>query len=188
MRDWGLIGAAAQAILAAVFTLSGVSKTVTFQAFGETLEHLGVQAEFARRAAFGVVAVESLTGLGLAVFPTSAWPRLVALLLGLGFAGAGVRALQANEKIACSCFGGLSQSALGWRQLQLLPVWLVLAGAAQWWSPSWDPALGLLGVGVFLLIVTIVRLARHVPGWRRLRTERLVIGDLRAEAELAARQ
>jgi uncharacterized membrane protein YphA (DoxX/SURF4 family) len=177
-----LIGWLAQAALAIVFFVSAVAKVAALTTFADTVRRLGVPGRWANGAATIVVSLEFLAAVALAVVPASFWPRLLVVVLAVLFAGAGVKALREKEKIACSCLGGLSNGVLGWQQLQLLPVWLVLAGLAQFGPPSWDAFVGLMGLTAVSFIAVAGHFRRHLPAWWKLRAERLAVGELRDEA------
>src|SRR2546421_659717 len=122
MHAWTTVaGVGAQAALAAVFVVSALSKALNVRELRRTVEKLGVPAS----AAGIITAAEFVTAMALVMQPAASWPRGCVVVLAILFAGAGVRALASNEKITCSCFGG-KRGLLGWRQLQLLPLWLLL--------------------------------------------------------------
>jgi len=101
---------------------------------------------------------------------------MLVVALALAFALAGVKGLQAEEPIDCSCFGNLRQRVLGWRQAALLPCWLLLAALAQWSPPSWSARQGMVAFTALVLAVAYWQVLRAVPAWRALRGDRLALG------------
>src|SRR6266545_474740 len=106
MSHWitGLVGPAAQVLLAGVFTFAALAKTLTLPEVAGTLQRLGARPALALPAAGGVVAAELAVGVGLLISPAQRWPRV------LGVALAALLAV-----FAC---GRLPQQLRLWRQLR----------------------------------------------------------------------
>jgi hypothetical protein len=165
--DVPLLGLAAQLALASVLLLAGFSKVVRPRDLRQVLVDLGLANRLAGAATAVVIATEIAAGGALLTLPAQAWPRAVALVLAAGFADAGAIALLRRERIVCHCFGSLGSGSLGRRQIALLPVWLLLAGLAQWRPPDWGAETGLLLVSIVLLALA----AMEIPRERRLRSK-----------------
>lgn len=161
------IGIAAQVCLAVVLLLAGFSKAVKPRELRHVLVRLGLAGRAASGAAGLVIGAEITVGVALLALPAQLWPRAAALALAAGFAGAGTVALLRREPIACHCFGSLGSGSLGRRQVVLFPVWLLLAGLAQWQPPAWKMEVGLLLVSFVLLALA----GLQVPRERRLRSK-----------------
>jgi len=158
-----VVGAVAQIAPAIVLLSAALAKVLDLKGFRRTLARLGVP----ELAAPVVVGVEFLTAVALLVAPAAWWPRALVVLLGTGFAAAGLVVVLAGKRVDCRCFGSAGRGVLGWRQVAWLPVWLVAAGVAQWWTPDWgvDTGFALLAFAVLGL------LAMRVPdGLRTVRT------------------
>lgn len=172
-----VLGGAAQLVLATVFVHAATAKLRSPADLRRTLERLGVWPALAGGLAASVIAAELAAGLGLLAVPSSPWPRVLVVLLGFGFAAAGLAALASRQQIACACFGGSRPGRLGWRQVAWLPVWLALAAMAQWRPPGWSLEQGLLGVSLLALGLLAWQLPAELRIWRQLRGDRLAVGD-----------
>lgn len=179
MSHWitGLVGPAAQVLLAGVFTFAALAKTPTLPEVAGTLQRLGARPALALPAAGGVVAAELAVGVGLLISPAQRWPRVLGVALATGFAVAGLWAVLTRRQVPCSCFGNLRREALGWRQVALLPCWLALVAAAQWRPPAWGARQGLLGLAALLAVFVCGRLPQQLRLWRQLRSDRLAIDE-----------
>src|SRR5437588_144813 len=81
------------------------------------------------RAASLLATCELATGLALAMLPASWLTASLVALLGVTFAiGAGL-AIWRGLQVECACFGSALSARLGWRQLSLLPIWLLVASS-----------------------------------------------------------
>lgn len=167
-----LLGSASLGLLAGAFALAGLSKAIAIRDFRWTLERLGFREAHTGPAAVGVVGAELLAAAGLLIQPAQAWPRWLVAALAVAFALAGAKALKAAEPIDCNCFGSVGRGFLGWRQIVLLPCWLVLLAMAQRSSPSWSVRQGLSLLAILILAVAYWQVLRGVPVWRRVRGER----------------
>ncbi|MEU6035899.1 MauE/DoxX family redox-associated membrane protein [Actinomadura sp. NPDC047616] len=177
MLDWTVPGSTAQVCLAAVLTYSSLAKISGLGAFREVLLRLGAGG-LARPLAVAVITAELCAGVMLLAVPEAWWPRALVVLLALGFAGAGVRALALREQVHCNCFGtGGGSAPLGRRQLALLPAWLAAAGLAQAGAPGWDAERGLAVLAVLLIACTGLRLVPAVRALRTLRAERAAFAE-----------
>jgi hypothetical protein len=183
-----LLGSVSLGLLAVVFAAAGLAKAIGVRDFRWTLERLGVKEAHSRPVALGVVAAELLAAAGLLISPALTWPRVLVAALAVAFAVAGVKALRAEEPIGCNCFGNLRQGLLGWRQVVLLPCWLLLTAMAQWSPPRWSASQGLVALTAIVLAVAYRQVLRAIPVWRALRSDRLALGRDRGlvMADLAA--
>jgi hypothetical protein len=141
---------------------------------------LGVRPVLTRPVAVGVITTEFVAAVGLAISPAALWPRTLIVVLAVAFALAGLKALVARERIDCNCLGNVREGLLGWRQIVLLPCWLLLAAMAQLRPPTWDTGQGLLGLAAFVLVLAYWQLLGLVPGWRTLRGDRIALDEDRA--------
>jgi hypothetical protein len=123
------------------------------------------------------VAAELVAAVGLLLLPARAWPRALVGLLALAFALAGARALATRQRIDCNCFGGERGELLGWRQVLLLPGWLVLAAAAQRYPPGWSPRQGLLAMSAVVVGLACWRAPEELRLLRRLGDDRRAIDE-----------
>lgn len=169
------VAVAAQLAVAVVFLHAALSKAAGLSIMQDTIEQLGVRGPLSRPAAVAVVAAELLAAVTLLTVPASWWPRVLAGSLAIGFAGAGVWAVATKRRVACRCFGNANTGLLGWRQVQLLPVWLGLLALAQWRSPDWTAHEG----GAVLAVAIFGLMAWRMPGSlrlvRALRADRIAI-------------
>jgi len=172
------LGPVAQALLAAVFAFSSLSKLARLRDLQRTLAALGLIEVLTRPAAITVVSAELAAALGLATVPQQAWPRLLAAILAVGFAAVGVRALRLHRQIECACFGGARRGTLGWRQVQLLPLFLLALVVAEGNPPNLTLAEGLLGLAVLLLGFSYWLAARGAGLWRRIRDDRVAQDEI----------
>lgn len=168
-------GAGAQLALGGVFLWAALSKTLALKGLREAIGGLGAPAGVTRLAAPAVVAVECLTGVGLLLVPGSSVPRAVVVLLAVGFAAAGGTAIVTKRRIACNCFGSLGRGMLGRRQLAQFPLWLGLAGIAEWGTPVWSRTDGLLVLAFVLFGMCAVRLPGLLKPIRKLRADRIAL-------------
>jgi hypothetical protein len=167
--------AISQVALATVFVWAGLSKSLAVGGLADSIERLGFGAALAKPVAVTVIGAELTAAIGLFVFPSSIWPRALVGLLAAGFAIAGLMAVGSKRRIACACFGNLGRGLLGWRQVLLLPLWLGLAGLAQWQPPGWTMQEGLVIFAFALLALVVPRLPRHLRMVRRLREDRVAL-------------
>jgi hypothetical protein len=172
-----LAGVASQVALAALFLVAGLAKAPAVGRLQRTIEQLGLDRARAGPAAVVVVGSEVVAAAGLLVSPAASWPRLLVVVLAGGFAVAGLKALSAKEPIGCSCFGNVGQGRLGWRQVALLPGWLVLVALAQARPPGWGPAQGLAGLAALVLAIGSWQAARELPRYRDVRADRRACGQ-----------
>jgi len=160
-----VMAAAAQVAIAVVFLYAALSKVAGPASIQDTIERLGVSRSLSRPAGIAVIAAEGLTAVTLLTAPASWWPRALAGLLALAFAGAGAWAVATRRRVACRCFGNANTGTLGWQQVRALPMWLALVALAQWQPPSWSGEAG----GVVLAFVIFGLMA-----WRGLAARGLV--------------
>jgi hypothetical protein len=172
-----LAGTGAQALVAALFLVAGLWKAADLGRLERTLEQLGLDRAQARPVAVAAVGAELVAAAGLLASPAASWPRALVVALAAGFALAGLRALAVEQPIGCSCFGSLSQGRLGWRQVALLPGWLLLVALAQARPPAWDSTQGLAGLAALLMALAAWQAARGVPRYQALRVARRTAGQ-----------
>lgn len=169
------LGSASQILLAGAFMLGSLSKVLAVRNFQTTLISLGLGETLAKPAAAGVIVLEFIIGLSLVLVPSRPWPRIVVAVLAIGFAVAGVAALRTKRRISCNCFGSVWRGVLGWRQLALLPVWLILVVLAQLRPPTWRSDHVFLGLAVLLSALVWWQLVRELKLWHEMRQERLAL-------------
>lgn len=168
------LGVCAQLVLAGLFALAALNKTTDFRSFVDVIAKVGGKP-IARPVAGAVLASEGVAALGLLVVPKDDWPRFLIAGLAVVFAAAGLRARLAGKRIACHCFGGASKSALGLRQVALLPGWLALVAVATAWHPTWHWQPGLLGFAWLVTALAVRRLPAEWRAFKQVQGERLAV-------------
>lgn len=154
---------------ALVLLLSGALKLAEPSGIVRTIQALGLPGD-ARRQAAALGLVELITAGALVLAPGSLAAGGLVLALGLAFAVAGAIALAGRIDVHCACMGEGFSGRLGWRQVALLPAWVLVAGAA-----ALDRAPLLAGrrpellIGL-TLVVALGALARMAPLAREHRT------------------
>jgi methylamine utilization protein MauE len=158
----------------AVLTWAGLEKARDRRPLAATIVALGLPPGLAAAGATLVPVAELATVLAVVAGAPPVVTFALFAALGTGFAAAAVRSLASGAPVACACFGS-SGTALGWRQLAALPLWLV-AGWATTALPVAGPAdrLAIFASGMLVLVA-----ARAVPAIRRGIAAR---GDRRAMA------
>lgn len=164
-----------QFAVASIFLVAGLGKAAGFSGFQETVRGLGFGAGSARALGTLLISVELSTAVSLVAMPGRVAPRLVALGLAISFALVGAFAIATSRNLPCNCIGALGSSSLGWRQLALLPIWSLLLFVAQEGSITWQPDLGLAGLGLVLLLLTVQKLMRTRFLFQSLRADRLAL-------------
>jgi hypothetical protein len=170
-----LIGFACQLILASVFLGAGMAKAASFPSFQTTLRDLGLVGWLPPTVGFSLIFLELATAVALVSAPSQLLPRLLVVGLAVVFATAGGIALIKHRNIPCNCIGKLGPGLLGWRQIVLLPVWTLLAMAAQLTRLDWSTAEGLTGLSLISLFLVGLQAARTYRLARTLRGDRLAI-------------
>lgn len=110
----------------------------------------------------GLSVWEILAGLDLAIAPN--W--LSSLLVGslaISFAVAAAIALTKRLRVNCACFGTALSMRLGWRQLVLLPIWILVAVSALGQPWRFDPQritwtfglVGLIAISGMLVLIPL---------------------------------
>jgi hypothetical protein len=130
-----ILGVLARVAVIGLLSTSALEKLRSGEGFRTVLRTLGARRTTALWLA---VCLAELAGSGLMV---AALPRWLAggAVLGIGtvFAAAGAYAIRIGANVACACFGQLGrQHRLGWRQIQALPLWGLLAIGVVIWQPS----------------------------------------------------
>jgi hypothetical protein len=167
--------------LTSVLIWAGLEKLRSPGSLLATLDALGLGGAPGRILAVGVPAAEVVTAVGLLLLPGAIWPRVGVAVLAVMFAVAGGLALRRDEPVSCACFGATGGASLGWRQILLLPVWLIATVALHRNHPDWAPVTGLeylaglTVLGVTLRSVLVVRAWRAAVGNRRAIEEAIVI-------------
>lgn len=161
-----VVGIAVQLVASAVLLVAGAQKLASPRQFTQTLRALRLPgvAVLAR----GVPALE----LAAAVLLLTGAARPGAVLtavLGLSFGAAGLMAMRGRTRIPCACFGPRDSGRLGWTQVALVPVWLLVAAGALYL-----PAIsGTAGVVAFIVLAEVAGLlvagylmAPRIHAWR----------------------
>ncbi|MGB0065109.1 MAG: MauE/DoxX family redox-associated membrane protein [Terracidiphilus sp.] len=135
---------AGRALLAAVFTVSGVAKLATRTRTRDSLVEFGVPVRFAGVFAIGLILAE-LTVAALLVPVATAWYGGVGALALLAVFSAAIAVnLVLHRKPRCNCFGQLHSQPIGWSTLVRNLGFGLIAGIVVWGGR--DPnALSLLG-------------------------------------------
>jgi hypothetical protein len=171
----GPLGLVAQFVLAAVFISAGLAKASSFSVFRRTVRGLGFGENASYRLGILLICVEIVTSIALVIAPSQVVPRIFALGLAVFFALAGTFALVTDRDVPCNCIGSLGQGTLGWRQLVLLPIWLVLVVAAQLGNTTWLPDVGLAGLSLVVILLIAQKMVRMRGLFRTLRGDRLAL-------------
>lgn len=117
------------AFLGAILLTASATKLVPEPRFAGTLTALGIHGRWLtpKVATTLLAGAELLAFLGLTL--VRGWVGAASLiLLGSGFAAAGLIAIRRRIDVPCNCFGSIGDKSLGWRQVAAWPVWL---GAAS---------------------------------------------------------
>ncbi len=173
----GLLSDISQLALAAAFTIAALSKVLGLADLRRTFEQLGIPQELTQSTAAGLIAVELLAGVALAVAPTQSWPRVLVIALAAAFATAGAKALVMKRPISCNCFGSLRPGRLGWRQVWSLPCWIALVILASLEPATWSPRHGLLSLSAAVTALACCRIPGLLRLWRELRAQRTALRD-----------
>ncbi len=155
------------AAVAGVLLWAGLEKLRSGAAFAETLAALGFGLRLGMIIRLVVPAAEVAVATGLLLTPASIWPRLGVAVLAMTFAMAGAIGLRRNERIACSCFGATGSETLGWRQLVLLPIWLLAAFMVWESGPNWSTLAGLQYLAALIVLVALIPGVGVVAAWHR---------------------
>lgn len=155
------------AAVAGVLLWAGLEKFRSGAAFAQTLAALGFGPRLRTLMRLVVPAAEVVVAVGLLVTPASIWPRIGVGLLAMTFATAGVIGLRRNERIACSCFGGTGSDTLGWRQLALLPAWLLAVFIVWQADPHWSALAGLQYLAALIVLVAVIPGVGVVAAWHQ---------------------
>ncbi len=170
-----MVATVAVFVAAAVLLWAGLEKVRASGGFDATLVALGVTSPVRPLLRVGVPVAEVVTGACLMVAPAAGWPRGMLVVLAVGFAGAGVLGLRAEEPVVCSCFGTVGRHVLGWRQLLTLPVWLLAAAILERRHPGWPPSEGLRNLAALVVLLGVLRVPAVVRGWQAARGDRLAL-------------
>jgi hypothetical protein len=170
------------AAVSGVLLWAGLEKLRLRADFDATLTALGIPAGLRILLWVGLVCGELGTGTGLVVLPSAVWPRLGLVILGAMFAVGGVLGMRADHPVACSCLGAASHGPLGWRQIELLPVWLAAAAALQWLhhpAQRWQRDLQYLAG--LVVVMGAIRAAAVVRAWRLAAGDRVALAEAMAQ-------
>lgn len=165
-------GIAVQILASTVLLLAGAQKLAAPARFADTLRALDLPGTRVLRTAVPLLelatAVLLLTG---AARPAAA---LLVAGLGTGFGAAGLIATLRRTRIPCACFGPLDSGTLGWRQVALVPVWLLVAAGTL----AWPGIGGLTGLAVLAAVAQVAGVVAAgylmVPWVRERRAARVV--------------
>jgi Methylamine utilisation protein MauE len=170
--DLAVLGGAAQLLLALIFGLAVLNKTLPGRSLQPTVSQIGFPDNVARLVAYGVVGLEASAAVGLAIAPARLFPYLLVAILAVAFACAGGWAIVTGRRIECGCFGSPRGRPIGWRQLAALPLWLASSATAAVWVSPWSLATGLGLLSSFVITVIAIRAARLITYRRTLRWDR----------------
>ena len=163
--------------LTVVLLWAGLEKLRSFTAFEQTLTALGIRTGL-RKIMLVVVPLGELTAaVGMVMLPGQHWPRLLIVLLAMGFALAGVLGMRTGQRIECSCFGTAGNAVLGMRQLYALPFWLAAVGALEFLTPAWSRGEGLLTLAVITLGLAALRAPGLVGARRAAAADRYAVAE-----------
>jgi uncharacterized membrane protein YphA (DoxX/SURF4 family) len=138
----------ARVLLAVLFAVAAVGKTLDRRGSEEAAGGFGVPAALAPPAVVGVVICESLVSFGLLVSATATWAAALSLALLALFTVAIARVVRRGDDVTCNCFGQLQSASVGWPTLVRN---LLLAAAAA--------LVVVVGPGTSLAAVELDRLA-----------------------------
>lgn len=163
--------------LAGVLLWAGLEKLRTPRAFRGTLAEL-LPGWSVSAVSCLVPVAELMVGSGLLLAANATWPVLGVVLLGILFASAGVAALLRGKRVTCSCFGAGAHT-LGWREIVILPVWLVAAYLFERTEPAWTTSDGIQYLAALVVILALIRAGMVTRLWYT------AIGNRNAIAESA---
>lgn len=161
-----------RASLAAVLVAAGAAKLADVSGFATTLQGLGIPARLVslvRGLALVVPLVEVALGIALV---SGLWPTVISsvvLVLMCGFSLVVIVALRRRVRVACRCFGTLSDSQFSGRGLVRSLVLTLLAVVVLWGGGAYTlgfsaslPALLLLVAGYLLFGLAAAQAARSI--------------------------
>jgi hypothetical protein len=146
-----------------------MAKVARPEGFVASVRGLGARSHAAIIAAT-VVALELAVPLSAVVGFNKGGAMLV-VVLGTSFAAVGASAAVRRLEVPCHCFGSRSTRLLGWRQVALLPIWVLGAySLAEMPTSSGARRLDVaVIVGFALIVPQSIACARH---FRRARADR----------------
>jgi hypothetical protein len=143
-------------LAAGVLWVAALAKLTDQRSLIATLRALAIPRAATRVAALLLPTTELLTAVSLMLFPGHMWPSILLASLFVLFAASAGVAMIRGLSVSCSCFGA-SSSNLGWRQIAMLPVWLLLAGLLVYARESWSSIAGSLAVLAIAMTVLLTR-------------------------------
>ena len=170
----------ARAVLAVVFTVSGVAKLLDLRTARKTMAAFGLPPRAARSFGTLLPFAELATALALVVTPSGQWGGLAALGLLLVFNAGIVNSLAKGRKPDCNCFGQLSASPIGWRTLArnvlLTALALIVVVSGQGSSLlAWS---GQATAETIAILAVLALVAAAIAGWGLWRARREAEGTV----------
>jgi len=159
-----------QSFAAGTFFWAGAWKLAAPRSIQATLEILGLPGGAGLAASLG--AVEIIAAVTMIVLPGSWVPAALIIALAGIFGSAAVVALRRRLQVDCACFGPLASGELGWRQIALVPLWILVAASLLTIAPALPEDRPEI-VGVILAAVIAVALVILVPLYREHRAQRV---------------
>lgn len=98
--------------LSVILIVSGFMKALSIERFGTTFRQLGFRS-FIPAMAWTVVVLELLASILLIIEPIREIGQLLTITLLISFGWSVWRASRIKQKVQCSCFGSMTQEALG---------------------------------------------------------------------------
>lgn len=147
-----------QVCAALILVTAGIGKLAVPRDFGATVRDLGAPV---RLVTLTLPLLEIVAGTLIVADPTSVVTAVLSGGLVCAFAWAGGTALVRRRLMVCSCFGGLSRGALGWRQVALLPAWSVALTAMHAIGPGIRGVQGVLWLTLAIVVTCTVLAVRH---------------------------
>lgn len=111
--------------IATLFIVSSITKLRSPKAFQVMLEQLGLSKKITRFSMLFPVA-ELLVGLTLLWPPIRLWGQVSVLMLLIIFSWSAWKALSANNKVKCNCFGSLTDESFGLSTVLRIAVLIIL--------------------------------------------------------------
>lgn len=169
-----VIGFVANVAIVGVLTTSSAAKLRSPSAFTVAMTELGLRPS--RVWWFAICAVELLVAIFLLTTVVRAVAATAVAFLGVVFAASGIRGLQIDRPIECTCFGAGHASKLGWAQIFALPLWLTAAFLITWWQPNTQTEQAGVAAAA-LLNVLMVHAVLLVRATRSARGDRLAFAE-----------
>ncbi len=172
--DMSRLALTVTSFLSAILLLAATAKTRSVRSFANTLADLGLPTSLTSVLARAVIVGELLVAVALVIAPGDVVDRAGVAALGLGFFVAGLRSLSLGGHIECRCFGSVDRSQLGWRQVGLLPAWVLSVLIAPN-SGQYSFLVRLEGLLVSLVIFAVIFGIIATDKARRARQDRIAV-------------